>query len=556
MYRFKSIKLYFFSILKFFFSNFKEYYFSSNFYNKKLSTLIPTRFFYYPSSYLSGSLTTAGNDFYKINYTSPELLWKMDYSNKLQFDNLHGFLWLVRLDRKNSKIITKNIIDSWINIFSNYEPNTWKMEIMAKRIIAWSSNADITLENADKVYKEKFFLSLVKQANFLIKNLKDLNYSSKKIICCSGIILSGMIFKEYELNYKIGIKELEKIIKYFFDDDGFPKSRNPEDVFISIKYLILIREWMKEAQKPIPDFLNEIIQKCGKCYSLLVGENKQFPLFNGSSEINHDDYDRFLKNLKYKFNTTNHEIGGFIKVKRGKLEFFIDCGNPPHNNFASQYQAGCLSFELISNKQKVICNTGYGKYSSSKLKSLSRVTAAHSTLYLNNTSSCTFEKNKTINKMYGSSLVEKHKIIKKNYIENNDFYEIIASHNGYEKKFGYTHTRLVKILKNEDKIFGQDELTNTGRYSGNIIYFIRFHIYPNTKIIKTKGGNSVLISLSNGEGWLLKSESNNLEIEKNIFLGNKNRMINNQSILVSGYLPGNLKEKEVVSIKWIIEKIS
>ncbi len=38
-----------------------------------------------------------------------------------------------------------------------------------------------------------------------------------------------MMFKEYDSSYKIGIKELEKIIKNYFDDTGFPKSRNPED---------------------------------------------------------------------------------------------------------------------------------------------------------------------------------------------------------------------------------------------------------------------------------------------------------------------------------------
>ena len=551
MYRFKSIKLYFFSILKFFFLNFKEYYFRSNFYNKKLSTTIPARIFYYPSSYLSGSLTTVSNDFYKINYTTPELLWNTDYNNKLQFDNLHSFLWLVRLDRKNNKIVTKNIIDSWISNFSNYETNTWQMEIISKRIIAWASNADITLENADKIYKEKFFLSLIKQANFLLRNLNDLNYNSSKIICCSGIILSGMIFKEYELNYKIGIKELEKIIKYFFDEDGFPKSRNPEEVFISIKYLILIREWMKEAQKPIPDFLNEIIQKCGKCYSLLAGGNKQFPLFNGSSEINYDEYDKFLKNLKYKFSSTNNEISGFIKIKKKKLEFFMDCGNPPQNNFASQYQAGCLSFELISNKQKIICNAGYAKNLSQKLSSLSRSTAAHSTLYLNNTSSCTFQKNKMINKIYGNSLLKKLKVLDKNYIENKDFFSLTASHNGYEKKFGYIHTRKVKILKNKDQIFGEDQLKKSQKYSNSVTYSIRFHIYPDIKVVKTKSGNSVLIKLLNGEGWLLQSDTNVFEIEKNIFLGNKNKIINNESVSIFG-----TTSEPSTSIKWKIERIN
>jgi len=293
MYRLKSIKLYFFSILKLFFLSFRNIYFKTNFYNKKLVTFSPDRIYYNPSTYLSTSLTTITSDFYKIINTTPKLLWKTSTKEKQEFENLHSFLWLNKLDRKNSKIITKDIIASWINTFFNYDPNTWEMEITAKRIIAWSSNTDITLENSDKIYKEKFFLSLIKQSNFLSKNLNNLFYEPSKIICCAAIILSGMIFKENDLNYKIGIKELEKVVKNYFDEDGFPKSRNPEEVFICLKYLILIREWFKEAQKPIPDFLNEIISKCGSCYAMLSCSNKQFPLFNGATEINHKEYDTF-----------------------------------------------------------------------------------------------------------------------------------------------------------------------------------------------------------------------------------------------------------------------
>ena len=80
---------------------------------------------------------------------------------------------------------------------------------------------------------------------------------------------------------------------------------------------------------------------------------------------------------------------------------------------------------------------------------------------------------------------------------------------------------------------------------------MRFHIYPDTKIVKTIAGNSVLISLSNGEGWTLQSETNSFEIEKNIFLGNKNRIIKNESISIVGEIT-----KEVISIKWVIERVS
>ena len=162
-----------------------------------------------------------------------------------------------------------------------------------------------------------------------------------------------------------------------------------------------------------------------------------------------------------------------------------------------------------------------------------------------------FQKNKFINKVYGNSLILKHKIINKNYLDNKNYYSISASHNGYEKRFGYLHKRSVIISKSDDKIFGQDELKKTKNYSGKLNYFVRFHIYPGTKIVKTKAGNSILISLSNGEGWLLSSKTNDFEIEKNIFLGNKNKIINNESVYISGNI-----DKEVISIKWEAEKVS
>jgi len=47
------------------------------------------------------------------------------------------------------------------------------------------------------------------------------------------------------------------------------------------------------------------------------------------------------------------------------------------------------------------------------------------------------------------------------------------------------------------------------------------------------------------------SETNNFEIEKNIFFGNKSRIINNKSISMSGEITG-----EIVSIKWVIERVN
>ena len=76
-------------------------------------------------------------------------------------------------------------------------------------------------------------------------------------------------------------------------------------------------------------------------------------------------------------------------------------------------------------------------------------------------------------------------------------------------------------------------------------------MYPDTKIVKTTAGNSILISLSNGEGWSLSCKTNNFEIEKNIFLGNKNKIINNESVSISGSI-----NEETILIEWEIERVS
>ena len=49
----------------------------------------------------------------------------------------------------------------------------------------------------------------------------------------------------------------------------------------------------------------------------------------------------------------------------------------------------------------------------------------------------------------------------------------------------------------------------------------------------------------------ISSKTNDFEIEKNIFLGNKNRIINNESVHTSGKI-----DQEIVLIKWEVEKVS
>ena len=85
----------------------------------------------------------------------------------------------------------------------------------------------------------------------------------------TAIILTGLVFKEYEENFNIGIKELETLIKDFFDNEGFPLSRNPNDLLFFVKYLLFCKEVIKDSQKYIPEFLENIIEKILSCINYI-----------------------------------------------------------------------------------------------------------------------------------------------------------------------------------------------------------------------------------------------------------------------------------------------
>ena len=139
----------------------------------------------------------------------------------------------------------------------------------------------------------------------------------------------------------------------------------------------------------------------------------KLPLFNGTPEIQNEEFEKYLNYLNYNFNDSSKEKSGYVIFKDKKIVFIMDIGNSSDVKYSKKYQSGCLSFEITSNKEKLICNLGFDINKSSKIKLLSKTTAAHSTLYLNNRSSCIFN-NIYPTKIYGENkLSEGLKVMKK-----------------------------------------------------------------------------------------------------------------------------------------------
>jgi uncharacterized heparinase superfamily protein len=540
----KSVYFYFIALQITFIKFLKKIYFASNRYNKSLESKTPQQAHFNPNPFLLSIITPYKKISFKINEIDPNLFWIEDKNN--DSEQTHSFFWLNLIDRKTDNKNIKKIIYVWMLKNSKYKKNIWETSTLSARVISWILNLDIILDNATFDFKRNFLNTIISQTNHLKKNIQFEKDYLKKIEISTTLILSGLVFKEYEDNYKLGIKNLEEQIKDFFDDDGFPFSRNPNDLFFSAKYLIFCREIIKEAQTYIPEFLENIIEKNIACLNFVKCPNDQLPLFNGASQNSLLQIDRYLNSQNKKKNDKKI-IGGLYKFKKKNHIVFFEIGIPPKKKFSKCYQSGPLSFEYFLEGVKVISNSGFGDDISNKAGLLSRLTACQSTLTLNDTSVSKFERNKLINKVFGNSVNNSFKINNLNINEEENFIHCSAEHNGYEKKFGCIHKREIFLDKENNYLKGTDHIFKQ-KDGIPIRYVFRFHINPELSVIKTMSGSSALIQLSKNKSLIFTISNDTLEVEKSIFLGGK-KILDNTCITISGNLVNKNK-----SFSWDIKK--
>ena len=520
----------------------KKLYFSSQNYNKSLESKTPQQIYYNPNPFLLSIITSYSNQSFKISEIDANVFWLED--KRKETKQLHNFFWLNLIDRKTDYKNIKKIIYVWMLKNSKYKKEIWETSTLSARVISWILNSDIILNNSTFDFRKNFLNCIISQTNHLKRNIKFEKDLSKKLEILTAIILSGLVFKEYEENFDNAIKELENLVKIYFDKDGFPLSRNPSDLVFFSKYLIFCKEVIKDSQKYIPEFLEDIIKKNLNCIHFIKTPNQQLPLFNGANIIKLKQIEKYLEN--YKPNKIDN-LGGLFKIKFKNHFLLIDVKSPPQKKFSQSYQSGPLSFEYFLDGIKIITNSGFGNHISKKAELLSRLTACQSTLTINETTVTKFERNEMINKVFGNSIKNSFKsfdFIKKN---ENDLIGCSASNNGYERNFGCIHKREVYINKKDNFLKGTDHILKA-KDGFPIRYAFRFHINPKLNVVKTMSGNSALIQISKNKSLLFSVSNENLHIEKSIFLGEK-KIIDGTCITISG----NLVNKNKI-FNWEIKK--
>ena len=530
-------------VLRSSFNFIRKLYLNSSFYNKKISEIDEKTLDYRPSLSIISCIIKYEKEKNKIEDYYLNSIWEDKEINESDYNKLHSFFWLFTLDLKSSKKIVQSIIKNLIKNNQNYNSKNWEIDILSKRIISWISNSKLTYENSEEEYKKKFNFLVKKQINHLINEINRSELVDDKMIGCTAVILSGLSYKhEKFLNY--GLNLLKKIINFSFDQDGFPKSRNFRQLSFYLKYFVLIREWLKESQSEIPEYIDETIFHLGKSYNFIWQSIKQPLLFNGNHEVNHYDFDKYLENHGYRFVNKSNFIGGYAILKNRNFILSMDLGAPPDKKFSTNFQAGSLSFEFLYKNQKVVCNSGYFQKHNHQLNLISKSSANHSTLIIDNRSSIKFNKN-----LSGISKIQKGlKILKKSFFSEKNYWNIGGAHDGYLKEYGIIHERQIEFFPENYKLIGQDKLIKKKNIKSSN-FEIRFHLLPEIKVTKTQDGKSILIELENS-GWKFFTNHGLIDIETGLYFGKKNSYSENQNIFICG----NTQKGDQI-IEWEIIKI-
>ncbi|MDC0943905.1 heparinase II/III-family protein [Candidatus Pelagibacter sp.] len=524
-------------------NNFRNIYQKSNLYDKKISKIYNDKFEYKPSPHLLSSIVKYQKKKYNIDDFTLDPIWK----NNINFEDykkLNNFFWFFSLDLKSSKKKTQSIISNWINNNNRFDEKSWEFDLTAKRIISWLSNYQLTYEESNNNFKLRFNYSIQKQANHLLNEINNSDEFEDKMIGCAAIILTGLSYNDHKNYLENGLNLLKKIIESSIDNQGFPKSRNVKQLSFYLKYFIIIREWFKESNNIVPEYIDENIYYLGQGYCFAWQNINQDILFNGNYISNNKEFDQYLKRFGYKFKNENKDYAGYAILRNKKMILVMDIGSSPNKKFSKDYQCGALSFEIISKEKKLISNSGYFANTKNRFNKLSKSSALQNTLIIEDHSSCNFLKNEKSEYLLNQGL----KVSKKNIIFEDNYWKISAAHDGYYKRFNIIHEREIEFYPEQEKFVGLDKILKKDLRK-NIKFDIRFHLHPDTKVMKTQDNRSILIELED-EGWKFSCDNFNIDIDYGLYFGNKNSYKENQNIFVSG-----ISSKPDEIIKWEISKL-
>jgi uncharacterized heparinase superfamily protein len=248
----------------------------------------------------------------------------------------------------------------------------------------------------------------------------------------------------------------------------------------------------------------------------------------------------------------NAAHSGYQRLEAEDLVVLMDTGVPPPLAVSQEAHAGCLAFELSVGQHRLVVNCGLPPTSRESWRTVSRGTAAHSTVTFNDAPSSRFLTSESLRRLVGTPIVGGPTQVPVSRQDREEAIVLRASHDGYADRFGVIHQRSLRLAGDGSRLDGDDSflpVRGDSLPAGKPDRFaVRFHLHPAVKASRLSDGHGVVLLLPNREAWNFTAYEDVVELEESVFLASRDGPRRTVQIVIHG------QAREVPRVRWTFSR--
>ncbi len=460
----------------------------------------------------------------KIINTHGRLPFEIDAQEPEWERCLNGFGWLPHLRAADSALANGNargLVDDFLSHAGKPDKSVaWEPQVVTRRLISFLAQSPMILEGADLAFYRRFMRGLMRMKHFLAHELAAGLAGEERLSAAIALAEFGLCAHGTAAFKRKSTKCLAEELDHQILPDGGHISRNPDALICLLLDLLPLRQAYAAQAVPIPPQLLNAIDRMLPMLRLLHHGDGTLALFNGMGVTAPDLLATVLAYDDARAQAlTNAPYTGYQRIEAGRNVLIIDAGRAPPPQFSTHAHAGALSFEFSVGTQRLVVNCGAPGPLRPMARASARVTAAHSTLVVADTSSCRFAGRHGLEKWFADEIlagptrvaVERQQLPRK--------VRLRLAHDGYASRFGLIHERRLTLSADGLRLDGEDRLRPAVRGARLAArpYAVRFHLHPAVRLQSVHAGRAVLLTLPDASRWIFDTLDAPISIEESIF---------------------------------------
>lgn len=464
---------------------------------------------------------------------------------------LHGFTWLRDLDAAGdprSQAAMRHALADWLASERRLGRSgrvAWRPDILGQRVamlLAWFGR----LTEGDAGLERALLGSLAIQGAALSRTIGSAPTGASVFTALHGLIALEHCLpapgRAGERRRERSIRLLETALDAQLSADGGQVERSPAIALEILRSLVDIRQVLRATRMPVPDRLQQSIDRIAPALRFFRHGDGGLALFNDSNEGDSGLIDLVLAQADAagKPPRALPHIG-FDRLVAKKTLVIFDAGAPALID--THAHASTLALEVSIGKERLITNCGAHVSEGTTWRRAQRATAAHSSVTIDDTNSSEV--------IADGRLGRRARVLHRTRDENEYGTWVEARHDGYRERFGVIHQRRLYLAASGEDLRGEDALTfdpDTPQPIGGR-YTLRFHLHPRVQASLAQDGNAVFLRLPSGSGWRLRLSGGMTSLADSIYLGQAGHMRRTTQILVQGAV-----SPEGTLIKWALQR--